>query len=60
MTAISENSLPKLIYPDNLLGTDNIRLLELHPGQVGDPIQCDLKAVSLASISDSYEAISYV
>ena len=37
-----------------------IRVLELLPGAVSDPIHCHLNIVSLASVWRTYHAISYV
>jgi hypothetical protein len=39
---------------------DVIRLITLHPGQQGDPIEFDLLTLELNSRTPQYEAISYV
>ncbi|KAK4204702.1 heterokaryon incompatibility protein-domain-containing protein [Triangularia verruculosa] len=40
--------------------TTNIRLLHLLPGSRQQGIECTLQAVPLASVTDQYEALSYV
>ncbi|OCK80879.1 HET-domain-containing protein [Lepidopterella palustris CBS 459.81] len=47
------------IYTEKVID-DFIRVLELEPGNEGDPIVCNLRTVSLTDAEDTYEAISYV
>jgi hypothetical protein len=41
------------------LSNDEIRLVKIHPGEIGDPIQCSLFTISENQIPE-YEALSYV
>jgi len=49
-------------YDSNTLQSDNeeIRVLQLQPGNWADPITCCLRVVSLNDPSQKYEALSYV
>jgi hypothetical protein len=47
------------IYPSKLKD-GFIRLVDIAPGTSSNPIRCTLRTISLASATDTYEAISYV
>jgi hypothetical protein len=63
------HSSPQNVYPDHPLpsGSNWIRLVELQPGQIDDPVSCTLARIKLPTASQgpkvsediSYEALSY-